>query len=39
MPAVGPKSGGTKLTITGQYLDIGSELAVTVAGLPCDVYR
>ncbi|KAK2147482.1 hypothetical protein LSH36_550g01042, partial [Paralvinella palmiformis] len=29
MPAVGPKSGGTKLTITGQYLDIGSELAVT----------
>ncbi|XP_077977569.1 plexin-A2-like [Glandiceps talaboti] len=35
-PKIGPRSGGTKVTITGQHLNAGSDITVMVAGSPCD---
>ena len=34
-PLLGPKSGGSRLTITGRNLDIGAKLNISVADLPC----
>ena len=34
-PRIGPKSGGTILTVQGRNLDIGSRLNITVGYLPC----
>uniref|UniRef100_A0A146MHQ7 Plexin-B n=2 Tax=Lygus hesperus TaxID=30085 RepID=A0A146MHQ7_LYGHE len=36
-PTSGPKSGGTHLAITGQYLNIGSNIHVFLDDLPCVV--
>lgn len=36
-PSSGPKSGGTHLAITGQYLNIGSSIRVFLDDLPCVV--
>ena len=35
VPEMGPVSGGTKLTIHGKNLDVGSNLRITAAYLPC----
>ncbi|XP_077977579.1 plexin-A2-like [Glandiceps talaboti] len=35
-PKIGPRSGGTKVTIIGQHLNAGSDITVLVAGSPCD---
>ncbi|XP_077977587.1 plexin-A2-like [Glandiceps talaboti] len=34
-PLVGPQAGGTVVTIRGIYLNAGSEITASVAGLPC----
>ncbi|BFZ14638.1 hypothetical protein BsWGS_17677 [Bradybaena similaris] len=34
-PTHGPQSGGTNITITGENLDVGSSVSVSVAGIPC----
>ncbi|KAK6619958.1 hypothetical protein RUM44_006358 [Polyplax serrata] len=34
-PPVGPQSGGTRLAITGQYLNIGTSITATLDELPC----
>ncbi|XP_016844903.1 plexin-B [Nasonia vitripennis] len=36
-PRVGPQSGGTRLAITGQYLNIGSAISAYLDELPCQV--
>jgi plexin A len=36
-PSVGPQSGGTRLAITGQYLNIGSTISAYLDELPCHV--
>ncbi|XP_039297179.1 plexin-B-like isoform X1 [Nilaparvata lugens] len=36
-PSVGPISGGTQVAITGQYLNIGSEVAAWLDSVPCQV--
>ncbi|KAF0310108.1 Plexin-B [Amphibalanus amphitrite] len=36
-PRLGPRSGGTRLTVTGSNLDIGSSITVSVGDLPCRV--
>ncbi|XP_058804816.1 LOW QUALITY PROTEIN: plexin-B [Phymastichus coffea] len=36
-PGVGPQSGGTRLAITGQYLNIGSAISAYLDELPCQV--
>ena len=36
-PRTGPRSGGTRLVVTGSHLDTGSNATVTVAGLACRV--
>ncbi|XP_037071066.1 plexin-B-like [Pollicipes pollicipes] len=36
-PRIGPLSGGTLLTLTGSNLHIGSNVTVTLGGLPCPV--
>ncbi|XP_033220264.1 plexin-B [Belonocnema kinseyi] len=36
-PSVGPQSGGTRLAITGSYLNIGSKIAAYLDELPCRV--
>lgn len=36
-PSVGPQSGGTRLAITGSYLNIGSKIAAYLDELPCHV--
>ena len=36
-PSVGPQSGGTRLAITGQYLNIGSTISAYLDELPCQV--
>ncbi|XP_055342712.1 plexin-A2-like [Paramacrobiotus metropolitanus] len=38
-PKLGPKSGGTQLTIQGRYLNAGSRVVVTVGKNVCDVQR
>ncbi|KAK2177090.1 hypothetical protein NP493_619g04032 [Ridgeia piscesae] len=35
MPILGPKAGGTRMTIQGENLDIGSGPVVTIADHPC----
>ncbi|CAI5443143.1 unnamed protein product [Caenorhabditis angaria] len=36
-PLFGPLSGGTKITLYGQHLEVGSELRITIGNLPCKV--
>ncbi|KAL1130244.1 hypothetical protein AAG570_013182 [Ranatra chinensis] len=36
-PSIGPQSGGTQLAITGQYLNIGSNISAFLDDLPCFV--
>ncbi|KAL0968655.1 hypothetical protein UPYG_G00269750 [Umbra pygmaea] len=36
-PVFGPKSGGTKLTITGSFLDSGNNRQVTVGDTSCEI--
>lgn len=36
-PSVGPQSGGTQLAITGQHLNIGSNITAYLEELPCHV--
>ena len=36
-PRLGPRSGGSLLTLTGAHLDTGSNVTVTLSGLPCRV--
>ena len=36
-PRLGPRSGGTLVTLTGQNLHVGSNVTVTLGGLPCPV--
>lgn len=36
-PPIGPQSGGTQLAITGQYLNIGSEITAYLDGYMCRV--
>lgn len=36
-PPVGPQSGGTRLAITGEYLNIGSTISAYLDELPCQV--
>jgi len=38
-PTVGPRSGGTQLTLLGTNLDIGLDRSVSVAGQPCHITR
>ncbi|OWF53201.1 plexin-A4-like isoform X2 [Mizuhopecten yessoensis] len=38
-PEQGPKSGGTRITITGMNLDTGTKTTVDMGGSPCDVRR
>ena len=38
-PSIGPQSGGTRLTISGRHLDVGSSLTVLVGRQPCRVVR
>lgn len=36
-PSIGPQSGGTQLAITGQYLNIGSQITAYLDGYVCTV--
>ncbi|CDW56793.1 plexin A4 [Trichuris trichiura] len=36
-PSSGPQSGGTTLTILGEHLNAGSNISVSVGGVPCTV--
>ena len=36
-PRLGPRSGGTQLTLTGSNLDTGANLTVTLGDRPCHV--
>ena len=38
-PKMGPKSGGTVITVSGRNLNVGSRISATVAGLPCHIIR
>ncbi|GFO15466.1 hepatocyte growth factor receptor, partial [Plakobranchus ocellatus] len=38
-PLVGPKSGGTTLTLRGDHLDVGSETTVKMGGGSCEIVR
>ncbi|XP_069142714.1 plexin-A2-like isoform X2 [Argopecten irradians] len=38
-PDMGPKSGGTRITITGVSLDTGTRTTVDIGGSPCEVKR
>ena len=36
-PRLGPRSGGTLVTLTGSNLHVGSNATVSLGGLPCPV--
>lgn len=36
-PKYGPKSGGTMLTITGEYMNAGSNIQAFINNLPCRI--
>ena len=38
-PVAGPRSGGVRLTVYGDNLDIGSSHRVEAASRPCDIVR
>ncbi|XP_077985100.1 plexin-B1-like [Glandiceps talaboti] len=38
-PKIGPKEGGTRLIITGEYMDAGRHITVDIDGSPCEVDR
>ncbi|XP_074646910.1 hepatocyte growth factor receptor-like isoform X2 [Tubulanus polymorphus] len=38
-PFMGPKSGGTNVTITGRNLHIGTQLSVKIGHIPCKIWR
>ncbi|XP_036358669.1 plexin-A1 isoform X4 [Octopus sinensis] len=38
-PTMGPKDGGTRVTVKGDHLDAGYEKSITIAGLPCRIER
>ncbi|KAL3851745.1 hypothetical protein ACJMK2_015458 [Sinanodonta woodiana] len=40
-PLYGPKSGGTNITLTGTYLDIGTKesVQIVIGNIPCTVYN
>jgi plexin A len=38
-PKFGPKSGGTKLKITGQFMNAGSKIRAFINDLPCEIKR
>jgi len=38
-PRIGPRSGGTQLTIGGNYLNVGTSVTVDVGGSPCQVTK
>ena len=38
-PVAGPRSGGLRLTVHGENLDIGSSRHVEAASRPCDIVR
>ncbi|XP_077981100.1 plexin-B-like [Glandiceps talaboti] len=38
-PKIGPEAGGTRLVITGEYMDAGRHITVDIDGSPCEVDR
>jgi plexin A len=38
-PKFGPRSGGTRLKITGQFMNAGSKIQAFINDLPCDIIR
>ncbi|XP_014678730.1 PREDICTED: hepatocyte growth factor receptor-like [Priapulus caudatus] len=38
-PRFGPMAGRTRLTLSGQHLDVGTHRGIKVAGIQCDIYR
>ncbi|XP_022109096.1 plexin-A2-like [Acanthaster planci] len=36
-PLLGPKAGGSRVTLTGIHLNAGGSRTITVAGMPCDL--
>ncbi|XP_059489451.1 plexin-A2 isoform X1 [Neocloeon triangulifer] len=38
-PKFGPRSGGTKLKITGQFMNAGSKIQAFINDLPCEIIR
>jgi len=38
-PSFGPRAGGTRLSVRGRHLDIGSQLLVYAASRPCTIIR
>ena len=38
-PKVGPRSGGTVVTIEGTSLDAGDDIAVNIGGVECHIDR
>lgn len=37
-PEIGPKAGGTNVTLTGLNFDAGNKVAVSIVGEPCTVH-